>query len=199
MNNSNAKKNKPKGPNYLNEEFSPQLRQTAKELLGSMPKNLYGQPPQPSYGQFNVNNPYSQLAQLAYGQPPQPMQPMQPPQSFAEVVSHPPEPSYEYPPPVSFLPRVPLNSLTGGSTYTGPFGLNATLPHIPNPEGILTGIEGGPVQVYSPFPPPGGPTTYKRLIPAVNPRTGNTTYYKNGKKGGRKTRTRRKRSKTRRN
>ena len=211
MNNSNAKKNKnkPKGPNYLKEEFSPQLRQLAKEFAGPLPKNSYGQPAQPSYGQPNVNNPYSQLAQPAYGQPMygqpygQPMygQPAygQPPQSFAEVVSHPPEPPDEYPPPVSFSQRVPLNSLAGGSTYTGPFGLsNATIPKLPNARRILS-VEGGPVQVNSPFPPPGGPTTYPGLFTAVNPRTGNSAYYKMNKAGGRKTRARRKkRSKTRR-
>jgi hypothetical protein len=193
MNNSNTKGNKPKGPNYLKEEFSPELRRFAGEFAGPMPKNLYGQPPQPSYGQFNVNNPYSQLAQPVYGQPPQPAY-GQPPQSFAELVSYPPEPSYEYPPPVPSMQTVPLNSLAGGSTYNGPFGFsNATIPKPPNARRILSDIR--PVQVNSPFPPLGGPTTYPGLFSTVNPVTGEIKYYV---KGGRKTRARRKRSKTRR-
>jgi hypothetical protein len=99
------------------------------------------------------------------------------------------------------MQTVPLNSLAGGSTYAGPFGLsNATIPKIRNARRILSGIEGGPVQVNSPFPLPGGPTTHPGFFTAVNPRTGNTTYYKMGNQGGRrKTRARRKRSKTRRN
>lgn len=122
------------------------------------------------------------------------------PPTFAEVMSHSPDLPYQYPSPVQPLQRPGLgfNALRGTPMHEGPFGLNATVPHIPNPEGILTGIEGGPVQVYSPFPPPGGPTTYPDLFTAVNPVTGEIQYFYS-KRGGRKTRARRKkRSKTRR-
>ena len=209
--NANAKA-KPKGPNYLKEEFSPELKKLAEQFTGPLPKANV-----PSYGQphgegKNVSNPYAQpmygqppYGQPMYGQPPygQPMYgPMygQPTQSFADVVSHPPDLPYQYPSPVQSSQRPELNALAGGSTYTGPFGLsNAKIPKPPNARRILSGIEGGPVQVNSPFPPPGGPITHPGFFTAVDPITRNPAYYKTNQAGGRKTRARRKkRSKTRR-
>lgn len=194
--NANAKRNakaKPNGPNYLNEKFSPELKQLAEQFTGPLPKAIV-----PSYGQphgkgNNVHNPY---AQLMYGQPPY----GQPKQSFADVMSHPRDLPYEYPSPVKPSQEQNLNPLAGGSTYTGPFGLsNAKIPNPPNARRILSGIEGGPKQVNSPFPPPGGPITHPGFFTAVDPRTGNPAYYKTTQAGGRKTRVRRKkRSKTRR-
>jgi hypothetical protein len=186
-----------KKPNYLKEQFSPRLRNFARTLVDPLPTGIsYGHPP-PTIGALS---PFAQSTEVlhtphVYGQfMPQPM-----PQTLSQILSYPPDLPYKYPSPVPVpsMQTVPLNSLARGSTYAGPFGLsNAKIPKLPNARRILPGVYDGPRERYSPFPPPGGQTTYPGLFSTVNPVTGEIKYYV---KGGRKTRARRKkRSKTRR-